>query len=58
MGPQALPEEWVREDKVVHYIIPKSFVDWMKPKMGETALYGAGSSILIAMMSKVSPLIN
>jgi len=52
MGPQALPDEWVRDDKVVHYIVPKSLVDWMKPKFGETGLYGAGTSILLALMSK------
>merc|ERR1712131_335215 len=23
MGPRGIPEEWVRDDKVVHYIIPK-----------------------------------
>jgi len=39
MGPRALPEEWVRDDKVIHYIIPKTFVDWLKPAMGETGIY-------------------
>merc|ERR1711868_337702 len=39
MGPRAIPEEWVRDDKVVHYLIPKTFVDWLTPKFGETGLY-------------------
>merc|ERR1739838_500415 len=39
MGPQAMPEEWNRDDKVVLYVIPKTFADLLKPKMGETAVY-------------------
>merc|ERR1712131_519057 len=39
MGPQAMPEEWNRDDKVVLYVIPKTFADWLAPKMGESAVY-------------------
>merc|ERR1712142_428813 len=52
MGPRAIPEEWVRDDKVVHYLIPKTFVDWLKPKFGETGLYSLMAMGGLALASK------
>jgi len=52
MGPQAMPEEWNRDDKVVLYVIPKTFADWLKPKMGETAVYTTLYTSVFALMSK------
>ena len=54
MGPRAIPEEWVRDDKVVHYLIPKTFVDWLKPKFGETGLYSLMAMGGLALASKVN----
>ena len=53
MGPRGIPEEWVRDDKVVHYIIPKTFVDWIKPKFGETGIYSLLATGILALSSKV-----
>ena len=53
MGPRAIPEEWVRDDKVVHYLIPKTFADWLKPKFGETGLYSLLTVGGLALASKV-----
>merc|ERR1712137_1109017 len=52
MGPRGIPEEWVRDDKVVHYIIPKTFVDWIKPKFGETGIYSLLATGILALSSK------
>merc|ERR1712137_673136 len=52
MGPRGIPEEWVRDDKVVHYIIPKTFVDWIKPKFGETGIYSLLATGILALPSK------
>ena len=54
MGPQAMPEEWNRDDKVVLYVIPKTFADWLAPKMGESAVYTTLYTGVFALMSKVS----
>ena len=54
MGPRAIPEEWVRDDKVVHYLIPKTFVDWLTPKFGETGIYSLLTMGTLALASKVS----
>merc|ERR1712048_1020670 len=51
-GPQALPEEWNRDEKVVHYFIPKTFVDWLKPKMGETGIYSLLTFGTLGLLSK------
>merc|ERR1712026_171606 len=52
MGPQAMPEEWNRDDKVVLYVIPKTFADWLAPKMGESAVYTTLYTGVFALMSK------
>merc|ERR1739847_189765 len=52
MGPRAIPEEWVRDDKVVHYLIPKTFVDWLTPKFGETGIYSLLTVGTLALASK------
>merc|ERR1711945_76476 len=52
MGPRAIPEEWVRDDKVVHYLIPKTFVDWLTPKFGETGIYSLLTMGTLALASK------
>merc|ERR1712235_103271 len=52
MGPRAIPEEWVKDDKVVHYLIPKTFVDWLTPKFGETGLYSLLTVGGLALASK------
>jgi len=51
-GPRAIPEEWVRDDKVVHYMIPKTFVDWITPKLGETGIYSLMVMGGLALASK------
>merc|ERR1712235_44658 len=43
MGPRAIPEEWVRDDKVVHYLIPK---------IGETGIYSLLTMGTLALASK------
>merc|ERR1712137_1313357 len=43
MGPRAIPEEWVRDDKVVHYLIPK---------FGETGIYSLLTMGTLALASK------
>merc|ERR1712136_422138 len=52
MGPRAIPEEWVRDVKVVHYLIPKTFVDWLTPKFGETGIYSLLTMGTLALASK------
>jgi len=51
-GPRGIPEAWNRDEKTVHYLIPKSFVDWITPKLGETGIYTLGGFGLIALLSK------
>ena len=53
IGPKALPEQWENEEKVVHYCIPKSLVDFIEPKLGQTGLYTVGLGGLVALLSKV-----
>merc|ERR1712137_911282 len=52
MGPRAIPEEWVRDDKVVHYLIPKTFVDWLTPKFGETGIYSLLTMGTLALLQR------
>merc|ERR1711976_834862 len=52
MGPQAMPEEWNRDEKVIFYVIPKTFADWLKPKMGETGIYSFLYVSVVGLMSK------
>jgi len=44
VGPRPIPDQ--AGDKVVHYVIPKTFVDWLEPALGKTGIYtllGAGA---------------
>merc|ERR1739848_288679 len=43
MGPRAIPEEWVRDDKVV---------DYLTPKFGETGIYSLLTVGTLALASK------
>lgn len=52
MGPKALPEQWETEERVVHYCIPKSLVDLIEPKLGQTGLYTLGLGGVVALLSK------
>lgn len=55
MGPKAIPEQWEADERTVHYMIPKTFVDNMiAPKMGSTGLYTLGFGSVLALLSRVS----
>merc|ERR1712193_592496 len=52
MGPVALPEAWNRDEKVVHYVIPKSLADWLSTKLGSTGVYTVFGIGGLALASK------
>lgn len=54
IGPKALPEQWETEERTVHYMIPKTLVEFLQPKLGQTGLYTLGVGGAIALLSKVS----
>ena len=54
IGPKALPEQWETEERTVHYMIPKTLVEFLEPKLGQTGLYTLGVGGAIALLSKVS----
>jgi len=53
MGPKAIPEQWETEERAVHYLIPKTFADFLAPKLGVTGLYTVLGGGAIALLSKV-----
>ena len=52
-GPFQLPEKFVRDEKVVWYIIPKTFADWLSTKMGDMGVYTFTLAAFYALSSKV-----
>merc|ERR1712115_715180 len=52
IGPKALPEQWETEERTVHYMIPKTLVEFLQPKLGQTGLYTLGVGGAIALLSK------
>jgi len=52
IGPKALPEQWETEERCVHYCIPKTFVDFVSEKLGQTGLYTLTLGGTIALLSK------
>jgi len=53
MGPKAIPEQWEADERTVHYMIPKTFVDnIIAPKMGSTGLYTLGFGSVMYLLSR------
>lgn len=52
MGPKALAEQWETEERVVHYCVPKTLVEFLEPKLGATGLYTVTLGGLTAFLSK------
>jgi len=52
IGPKAIAEQWETEERTVHYLIPKTFVDFLSVKLGQTGLYTFVIGGTIAALSK------
>lgn len=52
IGPKAIAEQWETEERTVHYVIPKTFVEFLEAKLGKTGLYTFVVGGGIALLSK------
>ena len=58
IGPKAIAEQWETEERTVHYVIPKTFVEFLEAKLGKTGLYTFVVGGGIALLSKVWEIIT
>jgi len=52
IGPKAIPEEWEPSERTVHYVIPKTFDEFLTEKMGHTGKYTVILGGALALLSK------